>query len=96
MAKSPTKTGNGKEKKPVRSIRLRSARDAQRMLARVVRETYQNRIPPKKAYALIYGLRSLIDSFRTTNLEEKMDELEKQINEYRREYYTNGRGRDTG
>ncbi|HEX3034494.1 MAG TPA: hypothetical protein VHT73_05075 [Thermodesulfobacteriota bacterium] len=79
MEKPPMLDGNKKKKKSVRSIRLRTARDAQWMLARVINEVYWDKLGAKKGQVLGCLLRSFIDSFQIVDFEARINDLEKYV-----------------
>ncbi len=68
---------DGQESKNLRPIRIRSVKDARRLLARILRQLQLGEISESKAKTISYVANSYAKLFEVSELEERVAELEK-------------------
>jgi hypothetical protein len=71
-----TDTAAEKPKRP-RPLSLRNARDAKRLLARIVNEVRRGELEPRRASVIVYGVNTFLSVINTLDFEERLAEAER-------------------
>lgn len=69
---------------PRKRLKMASARDIKRTMARVSNMILNGELEPKAANAIIYACNTTLSSIRIDEQEARLDELEQIINEVKR------------
>jgi hypothetical protein len=64
-----------------RPIRLRTARDARKLVAALINQVYRREMDPARAARLGYLAGILLKSIETADIEQRLVELEKKLSE---------------
>ena len=70
---------NEQEKEDLRPVRVRTVRDARRLLARILKQLQLDEISESRAKTISYVANSFAKLYEVSELEERVTELEKLI-----------------